>query len=81
MIDFVVVTPSELNCFTASSQCTHGDIRLEEGSVPSEGRVEVCVDSVWGTVCDDNWGVQDAMVVCGQLGYSRNGNRLSFEQP
>ena len=56
-----------------STDCSHGEVRLVNGSVPSEGRVEICVNSVWGTVCNDNWGPNDVTVVCRQLGYRSNG--------
>ena len=53
--------------------CGDGDIRFVNGSIAAEGRVEICINNTYGTICDDFWDSQDASVVCQQLGYSTEG--------
>ena len=51
------------------SNCTTGEIRLTDGTTQYEGRVEVCINGVWGAVCDNGWDTAEANAVCHQLGY------------
>ena len=52
--------------------CPQGAIRLQGGTATS-GRVEICNNNVWGTVCDDFWGTDNARVACRQLGFEERG--------
>ncbi|XP_023930635.1 deleted in malignant brain tumors 1 protein-like [Lingula anatina] len=53
-----------------------GAVRLVNTSSPYEGRVEVYYAGEWGRVCEYNWGLNDAKVVCKQLGLA--GAHTSF---
>ncbi len=44
-----------------------------DGDTPNEGRVEICFNTTWGTICDLAWSTTDAIVACGQLGFSNLG--------
>ena len=63
--------------------CSDGHVRvvneieedLKDGRL--RGRVEVCLNGRYGTICDTEFDGQDASVVCRQLGLSPYGNSVS----
>ena len=50
--------------------CSNGQLRLIDGLVDQEGRLEVCVGGVWGGICGSLFGQSDAYIACKELGYT-----------
>lgn len=52
---------------TVGDNCTDGQVQLVNGSNELEGRVEICFNRAWGTICDSGFGEAEADVVCRQI--------------
>ena len=57
-------------CHMNTVACRYGDMRLADGGTEAEGRVELCIDNRWGTVCDNRWNENSTAVACKHLGFS-----------
>ena len=47
------------------TECATGDLRLAGSDSTTEGRLEVCLNNTWGTICDDSWHITASSVACG----------------
>ena len=57
-------------CMICLSYSDFISVRLEGGSTPNEGFIEIKgSNGIWGGICDDLWDQPDADVVCRMLGY------------
>lgn len=58
--------------------CEDGDVRLMSGVQCEDyaGRVEVCLEEEWGSICDSHWSNVEASVICGQLGFPPDGKLI-----
>ena len=53
--------------------CEDGDVKLVGGINELEGRVEVCYNNLWVSICHSSWSFQDGNVVCKKLGHQPTG--------
>lgn len=55
---------------TEFSSCSDGDLRLVGGNTTNQGRLQICINSAWGSVCDSlgTFTRSEAKVACRQLG-------------
>jgi len=64
-----------LVCAQETRAQNHGDLRLVQQDVKNPaftaGRLEIYINSTWGSICADNFDLHDADVACKQLGFSR----------
>lgn len=56
-----------------TENCTNGNLRLKGSENHYEGRIEICLNGSWGSICPYNWDNNDAAVVCKQLNFSAIG--------
>ncbi|XP_062509432.1 deleted in malignant brain tumors 1 protein-like isoform X2 [Corticium candelabrum] len=54
----------------ANDTLSNVTVRLVDGSSNTNGRIEIQRSGVYGTMCDDNWDINAATVVCRQLGFA-----------
>ena len=64
-------------CHMNTVDCRSRGMRLAGGGTEAEGRVEVCFNSRWGTVCDNRWNENSTAVACKHLGFSETVNGKS----
>ena len=58
----------------ALPECEERSLRLVDGIIDNEGRIEVCLQGVWGTICSESgWDPIDAYVACKQLKLGTSG--------
>ena len=66
---------SQLLLHNTVEVCEEGNVRLVESNINGSGRVEVCLNEEWRIVGDETWGVEEATVVCRQIGLPTDGQR------
>ena len=59
-------------------KCNDGDVRLSASGYSTLGRVDVCINGIWGTICSNSFDVNDASVVCTHLGYIHYGQLYQY---
>ena len=64
--------------FHSVSSCLHGTVQLVGGVTPYGGRLQICNNGKWATVCSTNFGSVSASVICKQL-LGENASKFIFQ--
>ncbi|XP_066431073.1 deleted in malignant brain tumors 1 protein-like [Eleutherodactylus coqui] len=70
------VRPTTPNYFVPTTEVSY-PMRLVGGYDRCAGRVEIYYNYAWGTVCDDNWNINNAHIVCRQMNCGYGTSALS----
>ena len=70
LLNFCSLIYSYMIIATFIPECNETDVRLVDGTTEYDGRVEICLHGLWGSVYGYKWDDRDAKVVCLQLGYN-----------
>ena len=76
---FTVANSFSLNLISEPGNCTENEVQLAGGAIDQEGRLEMCINGVWGSFCSDGWDQTDAHVLCTQLHLGDGGRQNCFE--
>ena len=60
------------------ANCEEGAVRLKDGDIEQEGRIEVCANDIWGSICGDGFDFTDAYVVCKELDLGVSGTIILY---
>ena len=80
-VPIIAVPCISLDVATPFANCSTGEVRLvdEVGAESAyTGRVEVCINNAWGTVCDSLFDSLEADVICRQLGFKTSQSMLAM---
>ena len=70
-----------ISCFSPhAAPCIDGSLSLlDYTAIPTtnrEGILRICLNGTQGTVCDSEWGFEEASVACSALGFSPFGKLM-----
>jgi len=59
------------------TECTHGEVRLEGGVNATHGRLELCREGIWTSVCAESLPIAVAQLICDKFGHRKQGLYLA----